>query len=82
MIHDAKFITYFIESLSPNIQQLKRESLFIEFLERLDPKDAKLVLQMKDKKPIKGITVQHVVEALPDIIPGVQPKQQLEEQNV
>lgn len=81
LIHDARFITYFIEGFS-DIAPLKRETMFIEFLERLDPRDAKLVLQMKEKKPIKGITVQHVVEALPNIIPGMQPKQQLEEQNV
>lgn len=80
LVHDARYITYFIEGLS-DIAPLKRETMFIEFLERLDPRDAKLVLQMKEKKPIKGITVQHVVEALPNIIPGMQPKQ-LEEQNV
>lgn len=80
LIHDARYITYFIEGLS-DIAPLKRETMFIEFLERLDPRDAKLVLQMKEKKPVKGITVQHVVEALPNIIPGMQPKQ-LEEQNV
>lgn len=82
LIHDARYITYFIESLSPDISTMKRESMFIEFLERLDPRDAKLLLQMKEKKPVKGITVQHVVEALPNIIPGIEPKQQLEEQNV
>jgi hypothetical protein len=82
LIADARYISYFIESLSPDIKPMKRESLFVEFLERLDPKDAELVLQMKDKKVIKGITIQHVVEALPGIIAGVEPNLHLEEQNV
>jgi hypothetical protein len=43
--------------------------MFVEFLERLDPDDAKLILAMKDKKmPFPGITVQHVKEALPGLI--------------
>ncbi len=82
-ISDARYITYFIKEMHPDILPMKRESLFIEFLERLDPRDANLVIQMKEKKPIKGITLQHVVEALPGLIPGVEPtKQVLEEQNV
>jgi hypothetical protein len=46
----------------------KRETMFVEFLERVAPADAEMLASIKDKKPIKGITLQHVVEALPGLI--------------
>jgi hypothetical protein len=69
---DARLIQYFVQGFYPDLNQTKRESMFIEFLERLDPKDAKLLCQVKDKKPIKGITLQHVTEALPGLITNEQ----------
>jgi hypothetical protein len=69
---DARLIQYFVQGFYPDLNQTKRESMFIEFLERLDPKDAKLLCQVKDKKPIKGITLQHVTEALPGLISNEQ----------
>lgn len=68
LIRDARMMQYFVEGIYPDLSQTKREMMFIEFLERLDPKDAKLILQVKDKKPPKGITLQHVIEALPGLI--------------
>lgn len=65
---DARMIQYFVEGFHPDLAQAKREAMFIEFLERLDPKDAQLLLSAKAKKPIKGITLQHVTEALPGLI--------------
>jgi hypothetical protein len=39
------------------MKSLKRETMFIEFLESMDPDDAKLIVSLKDKKsPYKGIT--------------------------
>lgn len=65
---EADKIRYFVEGFHPNLNQLKRESMFVEFLERLDPLDAKLVLAIKEKKmPFPGITLQHVKEGLPGI---------------
>lgn len=47
---------------------LKREMLFIQLLETLDPKDADLLCNIKDKKmPYKGITKKLVEQAFPDI---------------
>jgi len=69
---DARMLTYFVQGFHPDLPQSKREAMFIEFLERLDPKDAQLLLNAKDKKPIKGITLQHVTEALPGLIPNEQ----------
>lgn len=47
----------------------KRENLFIRLLEQIHPEDAKLLLLMKDKKPLaKGITKKLVEEAYPQLI--------------
>jgi hypothetical protein len=40
----------FIEGGNPNLTNVRREHLFIQLLESIDPEDAKLVLQMKDRK--------------------------------
>ena len=65
---EADKIRYFVEGFYPGLNQAKRESMFVEFLERLDPDDAKLVLAIKDKKmPFNGITIQHVKEGLPGL---------------
>lgn len=52
-----------------NLNQLKREALFIGLLENLDAEDSKLVVDMKDKKSYKGITKRTVREAFPDLLP-------------
>ena len=68
LIHEARKIQYFVEGFHPNLPQTKREQMFIELLENVDPKDAKLLCAMKDKKlPFKGITIQHAVEGLPGL---------------
>lgn len=52
-----------------NLPRVKREALFIEFLESIDPEDAKLIIAAKDKKiPYKGITAKLVNEAFPGLI--------------
>lgn len=69
LIKDARKLVYFVEG-GANIKALKRETLFIEFLESLAPADAKMILAMKEKKlPWKGITPQLVNEAFPGFIP-------------
>jgi hypothetical protein len=50
-------ITYFIKGQHKGIKSAKRENLFIEFLESMDPDDANLLVAIKDKKsPYKTIT--------------------------
>ena len=50
----------------PNMRPLQRETQFVQFLESLDPDDAKLVVSIKDKKmPYKGITKGLFEEAWP-----------------
>jgi len=66
---EVRRLYLFIEGGNPNLTKLKRESLFIQLLESIDPRDAKLINCVKDKKlPFKGITVKIVSEAFPGLI--------------
>jgi len=61
----------FINEGNPGVTKVKREMLFINMLESLDPEDAKLLLAVKDKKmPYKGITKKLVVETFPGLLPN------------
>ena len=49
--------------------KLKRQSMFIAMLESVHPKDADILLDMLEKKPLgKGITTKVVMEAFPTLI--------------
>lgn len=72
LIKDCEKLRYFIQGFHDNLPQLKRETMFVEFLERVAPKDAEMLCLFKDKKPMKGITLQHITEALPGLIPHEQ----------
>jgi hypothetical protein len=70
LIQDIRMLQYFIKDSSPHkLHPLKRETMFIQFLESLDPKDAALICAAKDKKlPVKGISVKVVNEAFPGLV--------------
>ena len=52
----------------PDMNKMKREMNFIEWLESLDPDDAKLVLSIKNKKmPWKAISRHVAKKAFPDL---------------
>ena len=58
----------FLEGGNQNLKQVKREQLFIDILESIDPNDAKLLLAMKDKKmPFKSINKVLAKKAFPEI---------------
>ena len=62
----------FCEGGGANIQQIKRESIFIQMLENIHPDEAKIVIAMKDKKLNElydTITYKLVREAFPDLLP-------------
>lgn len=70
LIREIEKLRYFIKGFYDNLNQTKREQMFVELLERVSPDDAKLLVAIKDKKmPFPGITVQHVKEGLPGLIP-------------
>ena len=73
LINEARKILYFVEGFYDNLTTTKREQMFIELLERVDPKDAKLLCSIKDKKlPFNGITINHVKDAFPGMIQNEQ----------
>ena len=50
--------------------------MFVELLERVTPKDAHMLIHnFKDKKPLKGITLEMVKEAYPGMIKDVEVKE-------
>jgi hypothetical protein len=66
---EARKLYLFIEGGNPNLKQLRREALFIELLETVDPDDAKLLLAVKEKHiPYPGVTKEVVTKAFPNIL--------------
>ena len=62
-------IYLFVEGGNPNLKSQRREYLFIELLESVHPKEAELLLQMKDKKlKCNGLTYNLVKETFPKLI--------------
>lgn len=69
LLRECEKLRYYVKGFHDNLNMNKREMMFIELLERVDPLDAKLLIGMKDKKMIfKGITLDIVKEALPGLI--------------
>lgn len=69
LIKECEKLRYYIKGFHDNLPQLKRETMFVELLERVDPNDAKLLCAIKEKKmPFNGITLHHVKEGLPGLI--------------
>ena len=67
--HNKKFGYFAKGGPGRDMPAFKREKLFIDILEVVHPKDAELLLTMKDKKqPAKGITKKLVEEAFPSLI--------------
>jgi hypothetical protein len=59
-------LEYFIASPEGlNVKQIRREQLFIQILESIDPRDAQLLLRMKNKK--LKVKVDAVKEAFPNL---------------
>lgn len=51
-----------------NLTPVRREQLFIGMLEGIDPRDAKVLIGMKDRKlPFKSVTKKLVAEAFPNL---------------
>lgn len=65
---EARRLYLFCEG-GPDLTNLRRETLFIELLESVHPKDAEIILAMKEKTlPYKGITKSLVQKAFPGFI--------------
>ena len=69
LYQEARRLYLFTVDGNPNLNQTKREMLFIQLLESVDPKDAKVLLGMKDKKlPFKHINANMVNDAFPGLL--------------
>ena len=60
---------YFTGAHTKKLGKVKIETMFIQLLESIHQEDAKIVLQMKAKKPFKGISSALVKEVYPNLMP-------------
>lgn len=74
LYQEAKRFYLFIEGMHPTLKQTRREQLFIGLLESLEPKDAELLVMIKDKKLPKGLDAKIINEAFPGLIQGKEEK--------
>ena len=67
--HEFKMFKYFVERAS-DVQQTKREHMWIELLEKIPTEEAAIMDQVKDKKLVafKNLTKNLVQKAFPDLI--------------
>lgn len=69
LLSETRRLYLFIKGGNPNLTKMKRESLYIELLESVHPKDAEILNSAKTKKlPYKGITLKLIKQAFPDLI--------------
>lgn len=65
---EARRLYLFIEGGNPNLNKLKRESMFVELLQSVHPSDAKLLVAIKDKQlPYPGLNSNIVLKAFPGL---------------
>lgn len=64
---NTKF-AYFVEGMHKDMPKFKKERLFLQMLEGIHPKDAKLVIAMINKETPKGLTRAIVNEAYPGLL--------------
>jgi hypothetical protein len=70
LYREARKLTYFVKGFDgDNLDKIRREALFIQMLEAVDPEDAKLLVAMLAQKPLKGLTAAVLNEAFPNLVP-------------
>ena len=69
ILREHKKFAYFAKGgKGPNLPMIKRETMFIGILEGIHPEDAKLCVDMINKKTPKGLTKAIVNEAFPGLL--------------
>jgi hypothetical protein len=71
LYQEARTLPLYLSGNRPDIKQVQREMLFIGLLESLHPKDANLLIAVKDKK-VEGLNAATINEAFPGLIPNEQ----------
>jgi hypothetical protein len=70
LYNEARRLKIFIKGGGyDNLNQVKREQLFISMLEDIDNNDAELLCKMIAQKPLKGLSRNVVVKAFPQDYP-------------
>ena len=73
---EVKKFDYYVDPSPHDLPMLRRESMFVELLERVDPNDAKLILAVKDRKlSYKGLSYKLVKDTWPDLLPDIEEKE-------
>jgi len=73
---EVKKLDYYVDPSPHDLPMLRRESMFVELLERLDPNDAKLIIAVKDRKlTYKGLSYKLVKDTWPDLLPDIEEKE-------
>jgi hypothetical protein len=69
LLRESRKLKYFIDGMGgENVDKMKREQIFIQLLESVDPNDAELLCKMIEQKPLKGLTSKVINEAFGPII--------------
>lgn len=68
LYQEARTLYIYLLGNKPELTRLKRESLFIGLLESIDPRDADLLIKVKDKKLPRTISTKVVNLAFPGLI--------------
>jgi hypothetical protein len=73
---EVKKLDYYVDPSPHDLPMLRRESMFVELLERVDPNDAKLLIAVKDRKlSYKGLSYKLVKDTWPDLLPDIEEKE-------
>jgi hypothetical protein len=71
----------FLEGGNNNLKPIRREFLYIQLLESIDPEDAELLLSIKEGRlPYKGMQESVVRKAFPDLLPDKEVKSNAKEE--
>ena len=62
-----ELITFVSNKELKRLGKVRIEYLFIQFLEGIHQKDAAVLLQVKDKQPVKGLELAVIQEAYPEL---------------
>ena len=74
---EVKKFDYYVDPSPHDLPMLRRESMFVELLERVDPNDAKLIIAVKDRKlSYKGLSYKLVKDTWPDLLPDIEEKEE------
>lgn len=71
LYQEARTLPMYLYGNRPDLKKHQREMLFIGLLESLHPKDAELLIAIKDKK-VKGLNLETINDAFPGLIPNEQ----------